>query len=360
MDMNNISLFDLIPGLVVIISISISIGIIHFVTKVLKKTRNYEVRDRSGYYDSLYYVVLLVLVVIIGSLFVTQLSSLNNNVEDIVRILNSDIESRKIPPHSNINIERKLNQIIQILNNMKFQKESQSGIVTGASSSGWSLTLILTCFLITILLVGVWVAKYKREQPATKWGVSALFCAVLTGFFTVNASLVGEWSITFLSIHPIKDENLATANETTIALSIRDSSSYMASCPEQYAIGPFVQGEVNKLESGKSISSIVDYIVSDIAKTTKKTILLIIIGSADRVGLKPSLLQIYGSNAGLAQARAVKVKQLIEKKYDHSNTAVLALSSGPSVTINDVPANNLENDMVSLDRVVRICSIYLL
>jgi hypothetical protein len=63
---------------------------------------------------------------------------------------------------------------------------------------------------------------------------------------------------------------------------------------------------------------------------TASSVILILVGSADKFELVPALRQQYGSNSGLARLRAEGVRQAVEAALGRAVSAV-ALATGPEV-----------------------------
>jgi hypothetical protein len=122
-------------------------------------------------------------------------------------------------------------------------------------------------------------------------------------------------------------------------------------------VGPFVTGDV-KLEKGTTdVNVLLDRLSA--RRDHRALIGLILLGSADKTPLLPKLASQYGSNAGLAQARAEWVRsRLLQADVSHqlgvaSWDKIATTVAGPArVGIDITP------DALALDREVRVCAIW--
>jgi hypothetical protein len=124
------------------------------------------------------------------------------------------------------------------------------------------------------------------------------------------------------------------------------------------AVGPFVSGSYLKLEPGAvdaeaAVKSLQQHLF-------KRTLIAVwLIGSADKTPLKSELAQQFDSNAGLAQARAERVRELMLESGEWKDLQlddplkVVTFAAGPTQVGLKVPADNL-----SLDRRVRVCALW--
>lgn len=112
-------------------------------------------------------------------------------------------------------------------------------------------------------------------------------------------------------------------------------------------IGPFQPGQSDRLagEPSRGPSGICesDSVKSIVEKVQGKPLrLLLIIGSADKFELNSSLRAVYGSNEGLAQARADQILECLSKHG--SSNVVLTTVRGPSVHGAEVKKDNTAAD----------------
>src|SRR5262249_36194968 len=86
-------------------------------------------------------------------------------------------------------------------------------------------------------------------------------------------------------------------------------------------VGPFVTGKANTLESAASLGEVVKGL-SDRGKA-REQVFLLLVGSADKFELSSTVRREYGSNSGLARARAEWVAQEIRREWTSGITAYL-------------------------------------
>ena len=153
------------------------------------------------------------------------------------------------------------------------------------------------------------------------------------------------------------------ANDTRVNVTLL-GSGVSITCPEDYRIGPFVPARSDQLE-GKSIeveaSRIADAL--NLERLQHRLTALLLIGSTDKRELKSSGAMDYGSNAGLAQDRALSIKDIvktvIEKRFSSPLPTTVVLSTGPSFT---VALRHLNKEQIGQayaeDRNVQICAVW--
>ncbi len=159
----------------------------------------------------------------------------------------------------------------------------------------------------------------------------------------------------------VKDNNIVENPVNIVQVDIGQNSGMTVTCPEKYAVGPFVTGKANELEDDKILKVEVQLLVNKLTADSVfgKLLWLILIGSADRKPLTSALSRIYGSNSGLAQARALKVKNLLKQQFNAKVPAMLVLSTGPSKTINTVVSSkDTEEHVLASDRSVYLCALF--
>jgi len=112
-------------------------------------------------------------------------------------------------------------------------------------------------------------------------------------------------------------------------------------------IGPFVPGRGSELTAtGRDSLRIVSMAVHD-STVDKQLLVLFVVGSADKRELSRRVARSYGSNSGLAQARADVVRDTILKYLDpdgHQSEHVIATIRGPSVTRQNARLDELDAD----------------
>jgi len=102
-------------------------------------------------------------------------------------------------------------------------------------------------------------------------------------------------------------------------------------------IGPFASGKGDVLEAastGQGDCDILGAIKISLQKEKTPPSAILFVGAADKFPASPSVQKLYGSNDGLAQARAEWVASQLGLKGSinpSSNTTVLSLVRGPSI-----------------------------
>lgn len=130
---------------------------------------------------------------------------------------------------------------------------------------------------------------------------------------------------------------------------------------DNYKIGPFADGTAGDTSMKPDVKNLSELKakIADLTGTLEEHRLkqrllgLILVGSADIRELKPPLTHSFGSNAGLAQARAEWVRIAIGNSMSPKPKTILTLSSGPAhVGLDPLPEN------LAKDRSVRVCAIW--
>lgn len=122
--------------------------------------------------------------------------------------------------------------------------------------------------------------------------------------------------------------------------------------------GPFTpahDAEVDyryRVHEASEVAIDVSHIIKD-----AQFVALILIGSVDKLEPRKALLDKYGSNQGLAQARAQTAKTQLLSEFGNIQIpqpqAVITLNTGPTQIGSKVKADGLAKD-----RVVRVCAVY--
>jgi hypothetical protein len=96
-------------------------------------------------------------------------------------------------------------------------------------------------------------------------------------------------------------------------------------------IGPYEPGENDRIEAQPGADICNSDLVKAIADQIKgkQLQLLMVVGSADKFELHPSLLQVYGSNEGLAQARSDRISACLANYVP--SELILSSIRGPSI-----------------------------
>jgi len=186
------------------------------------------------------------------------------------------------------------------------------------------------------------------------FGGGGLLIAGLSNPTWVRWVGIGTAALTLGGVTAVKVGEIALKPDLHLHSSVQASSLV---CVDH--VGPFVSGEADILESTpiKPPRTPGD-IVKDLATQAKdrQLVQLVLIGSADKFELLPSLRARYGSNTGLARVRADWVQQelsneLLKAKFSPATYLTLIVGPakhGPGLTSNDVGP----------DRSVAVCPVW--
>ena len=162
---------------------------------------------------------------------------------------------------------------------------------------------------------------------------------------------------------PVKGPTSSAADQKTTVPVTVDETELDCGEGDSYKIGPFADGNAGDTSikpDEKLLAKLNENIEPLVGKLTKnhlgqRPLGLILVGSADKRELKPPLFHLFGSNAGLAQARAEWVRKAIENSSMRPKPkTILTLSSGPA----HVGQDPLPEKDLAEDRSVRVCAIW--
>jgi hypothetical protein len=199
-----------------------------------------------------------------------------------------------------------------------------------------------------------------------RWRIIGCRFNQLMLYFLITVLVIMLWIFTVaLKAKPNKD---SSPTQSQVALTVIFNAAERPNMPTQtvfdcgssekpFKVGPFAAGEVVLEHDNTGVRALLDRLIA--SGDHRALIALMLIGSADKTPLLPELAQRYGSNAGLAQARAEWVKsQLLEADATHQldldgPAKIATLTAGPSQVGLTIPATDL-----ALDRAVRVCAIW--
>jgi len=117
-------------------------------------------------------------------------------------------------------------------------------------------------------------------------------------------------------------------------------------------VGPFVPGVPS---GGVELTQRILTLADDFNRTMqgRQPVLLVLVGSADKRPLRDDKERRFGSNAGLAQARAKWVESILVPKLSAKPLTTIVLDAGPSIT----GESALSDAALEADRVVRVYAI---
>jgi hypothetical protein len=120
-------------------------------------------------------------------------------------------------------------------------------------------------------------------------------------------------------------------------------------------IGTFVVGSASKLEDEKAGVKKIQDVGEKLKMASEQRALLslVLVGSADKRPLSGALLKEFGSNAGLAQARAKWVKDRLPALFPGNREAIVAVYGGP-LGVGLVTSR----DVLAFDRAVQVCAFW--
>ncbi len=146
-------------------------------------------------------------------------------------------------------------------------------------------------------------------------------------------------------------------SETRISIDLSPAGLDL-DCNDDYVVSGFIPGEHEKWDNKSGdLSQKAKEIGAKLRKLNESGRLagVIFVGSADTQQMLPEALKKYGSNAGLAQARAqwVRTQLEVEGGYGRKIEPALVLSTGPSFV-----GLNVGKVERTKDRSVRVCAVW--
>lgn len=274
--------------------------------------------------------------------------SLSPDVEEL-----KDLVAERLPDQSTQN--RRHQETLEAI------KRIEANINTSAEPDGLSITIFGIVFIATFVLLSIWFIFKTIGQPSKAIGILAIFAVFISGLTIIDKifsfSVIENMSFTLFSV-PSDKVNRVDTMEQKINISIETPDRMSVTCPDQYKIGPFATGMTDKLGNSATLADKIQSLVKSLSSDSASDMpqWLVLIGSADRRPLTSDLARRYGSNAGLAQARALHVKTLLEQKLGARVPAMFAFSTGPSVTI--TTPKDTEERVLAGDRSVYICGVF--
>jgi hypothetical protein len=213
------------------------------------------------------------------------------------------------------------------------------------------------------------IAMLFLAAAAIRWGASPLVRNLAAGVFVFLGTGVaidhflklGLCEKLFGELIAIHFEGGQSSGTTDLRLTVDlGDSAVNLECPSDHRVGPFADAKSDQLESG-SLEGKADRIVEALNGRCGqgRLVALLFVGSADKRELGAAAAEIFGSNAGLAQARAVFLEQLIRKRLVTPHPTMLSLSRGPGISISTRHSSPPQTSRVlSGDRHVQVCEIW--
>ncbi|MDE2156698.1 MAG: hypothetical protein KGJ32_12505 [Xanthomonadaceae bacterium] len=293
-------------------------------------------------------LALALVALVITLMFLHERSDIRQdaNVAAVLQLL-----EERIPP-SSLQTARH-HQILSSLEAIRQHAAPPSGFLQS------SVTLLL------LLLIGLVLSWVCRALPinsvlAKRAVVAVALCAPLSLSLlpsvkgTLFDKLVGSLFRIDMQIPK------GSSSETQITLTVRPGAYTALECKPDWVITSFRSGRSDSLESG-TIGTEAKRVMASLYQRQhgRRPAALLFIGSVDIQPLSAQTERTFGSNAGLAQSRALHVKHIIDSLLPQPLPTSLALTAGPASTIE--LANESSSGKISLmarDRSVRICVLW--
>jgi len=345
-----------------IISILIIIFILFFIHNYIQIHRKYK-KDEKDYFFiySLRYIIIILPLILISYLIAisliyeistakTELVNSNKNLVHLSTVLDklSTILDKKSLPNNLTQINESLEQIISILNNKLPEKEerllsvdllksieseikSLKNIIKKDYIKSSVTDKIIFYFPIIILIISIFfmvaILLIFSKDFKKRIGGIILFSFALVSLFSIE---------NFINIQLIKE------------LKIEISKGFRVKKFDE--IGPFPIGD-HKLYGYTKEKMMIKIRRLKKELNNNEVYFIFLIGKSDKIPLGKNIREVYGSNIGLAQARANWVKRLIKKNLPKNNLKIplIAIGTGP-----DMVGVNIDKDKLAKDRSVEI------
>lgn len=262
--------------------------------------------------------------------------------------------------------EKHHKEIIDALDRGVLAHAATSGGITSSGAIALFLTLL---FLASAIVIALFFSGPYWDIAKKVLVISSMMPALGLSFMATLEKVVGVdklFGIDLRDMHLFTFKTEISSGTSPQELDLRihvtaDETQLDCGEGENYKIGPFADGTAGDA-SIKPDEKLLTKLKKDIEILVGKLIKnhlgqrplgLILVGSADKRELTPPLFHFFGSNAGLAQARAEWVRKAIENSMNPKPKTILTLSSGPA----HVGLDPLPEDLAK-DRSVRVCAIW--
>lgn len=242
-------------------------------------------------------------------------------------------------------------EVLEAIDNIK------SDINSRTEDTAVSTSIFGIAFFVFVVSGVLWFVMKLRGNSSHALGFVTL-SALLTTSFSI-ADKIFDWKLVENVSFTLFSFSSKLENGQGEKIPSDYSNRITLSCPNSYTIAPFVTGKDDTLEYGQVFSEKIQLLVNRLTDDSvlKNGELLILIGSADRRPLGSELINFYGSNAGLAQARAMSVKTLLKQHLQKPVPAILVFSTGPNVITDSIVLPNADYELaLANDRSVRLCT----
>jgi hypothetical protein len=175
------------------------------------------------------------------------------------------------------------------------------------------------CFVVSVLLGYAVLGTLAGSQDEGEFDVYRRATQVLSllqiSAYIGGLALLGWLCVSMVSAEPAKADGVEPRKFSLVSVG---------------EIGPFTPGEGCQERVGDDPAS--EAASVEIRKLGQRVVAIIVSGSADVAMLRPSLRKAYGTNAGLASARAECVKRVLEAKLGSGAERAIVISAarGPA------------------------------
>ncbi len=286
----------------------------------------------------------------------TQLQSGAEHKSDEATLELARIIERNMPKSS---------QIDHAVSTLRAAIENNKPTLSTAKETGWSAILLrFAVFVSTIMFVAIvalavaWLVLsdtrwsdlktcFDKENRPRTITVSLVSLASLIGPVTL---LSGDFTLFNFKTSLEVSGSFPTSGST---LSVElPSRGFAVECREDARIGGFLEAQHDQ---GDLLLAKIDATARELKQRNSggRLVALFFVGSADKRSLKNASLKIYGSNAGLAHARAKWVRDELRTRYAGDLPQTMLLSNGPNFVGANIPPEALTKD-----RSVQICELW--
>jgi hypothetical protein len=240
----------------------------------------------------------------------------------------------------------------------------------------WGLLgLIVTSVGLGSALVYVFNGKWGKAAIAGASGALGFLCTISTPTL-FDTKVEKLFNFDFSLPKEIRITGAPSEQSITVYVPQVSSARIEFKCREDFLVGPFPDGyaDNNDMKSispdkvstafgplGLKVTYIIEKLTSnkDPDEINKTLIMVLLIGSADKRALV-STRDLYGSNDGLAQGRALWVQRQMRANPVLTKIPIVTLNSGATIFVEGDSQDKNKSDSVRLapDRTVRVCSIW--
>jgi hypothetical protein len=242
----------------------------------------------------------------------------------------------------------------------------------------WSAGVLLSVTVFSLAMLYVLASLYRRGLIGNRTlAVSLASTAALTGLTIGGVAVFKDtkielFKISFSSGKGGSGRTAADERPVKIEISLqappgppgergsdgKDGRDLVQDidCPASWRVGTFVVGSDRDFEDGETTHRALDKIAEEFEakRRDNRLLALLLVGSADKTPLSPQRAREFGSNAGLAQARARWVQKTLGSRLAGLDApGVVGLYAGPAGI-----GLTASKDALALDRSVQLCAFW--